>query len=158
MQEDNAEAQEQIKHRGAALAAFQQLQQGSVSDAMAIALRFCPAVLEVGWCALLLLQATAPSQLSRILMLEQCIHKPQASSNQLMRADGPSCMPSAAAVEAQLHALCTWSKEQSRHCACSIYCKLAHLPPYSFRLLFAVLTSVAAGPASVLQAEASAVH
>jgi hypothetical protein len=58
MQEDNADAQQQIKCRLAALAAFQQLRQGNVSHAMAIASCYCPAVLEVGWYALLLLQSS----------------------------------------------------------------------------------------------------
>jgi len=47
-QEDNAEAEEQLVQRLAAFAAYQQLQQGNVCNAMAIAAQYCPAVLEVG--------------------------------------------------------------------------------------------------------------
>lgn len=48
MQEEDAQAQEQLLQRLAAHAAYQQLQQGSVSTAIALAARYCPAVLEVG--------------------------------------------------------------------------------------------------------------
>lgn len=47
-QEDDEAAQKLQIQRFAALAAFQQLQQGHVGDAMAIAACHCPAVLEVG--------------------------------------------------------------------------------------------------------------
>jgi Holliday junction resolvasome RuvABC endonuclease subunit len=47
-QEDDEGAQKNQLQRFAALAAFQQLQQGNVGDAMAIAACHCPAVLEVG--------------------------------------------------------------------------------------------------------------
>jgi hypothetical protein len=47
MQEEDAEAQEKLLQRLAAHAAYQQLQQGSVSNAIALAARYCPAVLEV---------------------------------------------------------------------------------------------------------------
>lgn len=65
MQEEDAEAQEQLLQRLAAHAAYQQLQQGSVSNAIALAARYCPAVLEVGdvaSCSRLQLTATAPDQ------------------------------------------------------------------------------------------------
>lgn len=47
-QDDNAEAEEQLVQRLAAFAAYQQLQQGNVCNAMAIAAQYCPAALEVG--------------------------------------------------------------------------------------------------------------
>lgn len=47
LQDDNADTQERLLQRLAAFAAYQQLQQGSVHNAMAIAKRYCPAVLEV---------------------------------------------------------------------------------------------------------------
>jgi hypothetical protein len=48
LQEDDVGAQQHQFQRFAALAAFHQLQQGNVGDAMAIAACHCPAVLEVG--------------------------------------------------------------------------------------------------------------
>lgn len=74
-QDEDAESQEQLQQRVAALAAFQQLQQGSVSDAMAIASRYCPAVLEVRPCLLAAALLSALSVQHLILLSQGAMHE-----------------------------------------------------------------------------------
>lgn len=156
LQEDNAEAQEQIKHRLAALTAFQQLQQGSVSDAMAIASRYCPSVLEVRRCALLLLQAnTPPSRVLRTMMLELCIHKPRASSEQPI---GVLMVPPACLLSLPLHIICMHCGHAANGQSRTLHVGSIASSHQSSPDLLLLSASVAAGPAALLQAEASAVH